>query len=147
MLRRSALLLLAIAAFLYAADFDPADYRSAADRLIAAAMRDDAGLARLQYLCDRIGNRLSGSTGLERAVAWSAEEMKRAGLENVLTIPVKVPHWVRGRESAEMIEPLAKPLYILGLGGSVATAPGGITADVVAVSDFDDLEKLGRPKV
>ena len=147
MLRRSALLLVAIAAFLYAADFDPASYRSAADRLIAAAMRDDAGLARLQYLCDRIGNRLSGSPGLERAVAWSAEEMKRAGLENVRTIPVKVPHWVRGRESAEMVEPLAKPLYILGLGGSVATPPGGITAGVVAVSDFDQLEKLGHERV
>lgn len=147
MLRRSALLLLAIAAFLYAADFDPAAYRSAADRLIAAAMRDENGLARLEYLCDRIGNRLSGSKGLEQAVAWSAEEMKRAGLENVRTIPVKVPHWIRGRESAGMIEPLAKPLYILGLGGSIATPPGGITADVIAVSNFDELEKLGREKV
>lgn len=146
MLRRTALLSV-IAALLYAADFDPAAYRQTADRLIAAALKDDAGLARLQYLCDRIGNRLSGSAGLEQAVAWSAQEMKRAGLENVRTIPVKVPHWVRGRESAEMTEPLMKPLYILGLGGSIATPPGGITADVVAVSNFDELEKLGRGKV
>ena len=73
--------------------------------------------------------------------------MKKAGLANVRTIPVKVPHWVRGRESAEMVEPLRKPLFILGLGGSVATPPEGITADVVAVSSFDELEKLGRRPV
>jgi Iap family predicted aminopeptidase len=101
----------------------------------------------LEYLCDRIGNRLSGSKALEQAVAWSAQEMKRAGLANVRTIPVKVPHWVRGRESAEMLEPLAKPLFLLGLGGSIATPSGGVTAEVAVVSDFDELEKLGRAGV
>ena len=36
---------------------------------------------------------------------------------------------------------------MLGLGMSVGTPPGGITADVVAVNDFDELAKLGRGKV
>ena len=58
-------------------------------------------------------------------------------------IPGKVPHWVRGSESARMLAPLDKPLHMLGLGMSVGTPPGGITADVVAVSDFDELAKLG----
>ena len=119
-------------------------YQPEANRLMDAALNDQAGLDRLEYLCYRIGNRVSGSASLERAVAWSAEEMKKAGLANVRTIPVKVPHWVRGRESAEMIEPLEKSLFMLGLGGSVATPAGGITADVVAVSNFEELEKLGR---
>ncbi len=146
MVRRVALLG-ALAAFLFAAGMDTAEYRQTADQLINAALKDDAGLNRLEYLCDRIGNRLSGSKALEQAVAWSAEEMKRAGLANVRTIPVKVPHWVRGRESAEMVEPLAKPLFILGLGGSIATPPEGITAEVAVVSDFNQLEKLGRTGV
>lgn len=73
--------------------------------------------------------------------------MKKAGLANVRTIPVKVPHWVRGRESAEMLEPQQKPLFMLGLGGSIATPVGGITADVVAVSTFDELERLGKAGV
>ena len=134
-------------ALLFGAGVDTAEYRKTADQLIAAALKDDAGQNRLEYLCDRIGNRLSGSKALEQAVAWSADEMKRAGLANVHTIPVKVPHWVRGRESAAIVEPLAKPLFMLGLGGSIATPTEGITADVAVVSDFDELEKLGRAGV
>jgi len=123
------------------------EYKVTANNLIDAALADDAGLNRLEYLCYRIGNRVSGSESLNTAIAWAAGEMKNAGLANVRTIPVKVPHWVRGRESAEMLEPLEKPLFMLGLGGSIATPDGGITAEVVAVSNFEELEKLGRKGV
>jgi hypothetical protein len=122
-------------------------YRATADKLIDAALADTEGYQRLTYLCYRIGNRLSGSQGLERAITWSVEQMKTAGLSNVRTIPVKVPKWVRGAESASMISPRNVPLHMLGLGGSVATPEGGVTADVVAVSSFEELEKLGREKV
>ena len=122
-------------------------YRAAADKLTAAAMADTEGYERLAYLCYRIGNRLSGSPALERAIAWSVEQMKGAGLSNVRVIPVKVPHWVRGAESARMLEPVDKPLHMLGLGMSVGTPPGGLAADVVAVSTFEELASLGRGKV
>jgi hypothetical protein len=122
-------------------------YRTAADKLIDAALADNEGYNRLAYLCYRIGNRLSGSVGLERAVAWSAEQMKAAGLSNVRIIPTKVPHWVRGAESARMVAPLDKSLHMLGLGMSIGTPPGGITAEVAAVTTFDDLAKLGREKI
>ena len=147
--KRGLLLLPALATLAFAADgvATASKYQDTANKLIDAALAGSAGLNRLEYLCYRIGNRLSGSPALEQAVAWSAEEMKKAGLANVRTLPVKVPHWVRGRESAEMLEPLRKPLFMLGLGGSVATPAGGITADVVAVSTFDELGKLGRRAV
>jgi carboxypeptidase Q len=54
-----------------------------------------------------------------------------------------VPHWVRGNESVELLEPLERELTMLGLGNSVGTPPEGITADVVVVSSFDDLTRLG----
>lgn len=122
-------------------------YRSVADRLIDAAMADTEGYEKLEYLCYRIGHRLSGSEGLEKAIAWAADQMKRDGLNNVRVIPVKVPHWVRGSESGMILTPVARPLHMLGLGMSVGTPPGGITADVVAVTSFDELAKLGRSKV
>ncbi len=119
-------------------------YKDQANQLIDAALADTDGYARLAYLCDRIGNRLSGSPALTKAVEWSAGEMTKAGLEHVVTPPVKVPAWVRGQESAEIVEPMTKRLHMLGLGLSVGTPPGGITADVVVVPDFDALTKLGK---
>src|ERR1035438_6981660 len=122
-------------------------YRETAGKLIQAALADTEGYDRLAYLCYRIGNRLSGSASLEKAIAWSVEQMKAAGLSNVRVIPAKVPHWVRGAESGRILTPLDRPLHMLGLGMSIGTPPGGITADAVAVSSFDDLVKLGREKV
>jgi carboxypeptidase Q len=50
-----------------------------------------------------------------------------------------VPRWVRGHESAHIVGPPDHPLAILGLGGTVATPPSGVEAEVVVVSSFDDL--------
>jgi hypothetical protein len=122
-------------------------YKEAATEIISASLADQDGYAQLSYLCDRIGNRLSGSDSLNVAIAWAAAQMKRDGLENVMTQPVKVPHWVRGREDAEMVKPVPRPLTMIGLGGSVATPPDGITAEVVSVASFDALNALGREKV
>ena len=114
-------------------------YRETAGRLIKAATADDFAWQRLAELTDTFGNRLSGSDNLARAIAWSAEMMKKDGLENVRTEPVMVPRWVRGNESAEIVDPPRHPIAMLGLGGSVATPPGGIEADVLVVNSFDDL--------
>ncbi|HWF45727.1 MAG TPA: M20/M25/M40 family metallo-hydrolase [Bryobacteraceae bacterium] len=137
------------AGVLSAADkaFDAAEYSGPATKLIGAALADEHSLDRLEYLCDRIGNRLSGSPALEKAIAWAEAEMKAADLENVRVLPVKVPHWVRGQESLTMIEPVSRPVFMLGLGDSVGTPADGIEAEVVTVSDFGQLASLGRDKV
>ena len=122
-------------------------YKDASSQIIAAALADQDGYAKLSYLCDRIGNRLSGSDSLNAAIEWAAAQMKRDGLENVATPAVKVPHWMRGREDAEMVKPVRHTLTMLGLGGSVATPADGITAEVVPVASFDALNALGREKV
>ena len=122
-------------------------YRETANRLIDVALEDRDGYDKLSYLCDRIGNRLAGSPSLDKAIAWAAGQMKKDGLENVVTPRVKAPYWVRGRESASMLEPVDRPLTMLGLGGSVATPKKGITAQVVPVASFEELEKRGRAEV
>jgi carboxypeptidase Q len=118
-------------------------HREAVARIIGTALVDDTGWERLSWLTDRIGHRLSGSPQLERAIAWAVEEMKKDGLDNVRAEKVMVPHWVRGKESVELLEPLERELTMLGLGNSVGTPPEGITADVVVVSSFDELTRLG----
>jgi carboxypeptidase Q len=121
----------------------PEPYRAAADRLIDAATRDSAAWLRIAELTDTFGSRLSGSVALERAIDWTLARMRDDGLENVRGEPVMVPHWVRGAESAELIAPRRKPLTMLGLGGSVGTPAGGITAPVVVARSFDDLASRG----
>ncbi len=114
-------------------------YRSDANRLIEAALSDSAAYDRLTDLVDRFGHRHSGSVSLERALDWILEEMEADGLDNVHGEGVLVPHWVRGEESLDMIRPIARALPMLGLGGSIATPPGGIRAEVLVVGSFEEL--------
>ncbi|HEX6718519.1 MAG TPA: M28 family metallopeptidase [Pyrinomonadaceae bacterium] len=119
-------------------------YRAAAARVIGAALTSDHAYSRLAHLTDHIGNRLSGSKNLERAIEWAITEMKRDWLDNVRTEKVMVPHWVRGEESLEMLTPVARKLQMLGLGNSIATPPEGISAEAVVVRDFAELDRLGE---
>jgi carboxypeptidase Q len=144
---RGAVGLVGIALFAQNAGNLSDQYRDTASRLIDASLADQGGMEKLAYLCDRIGHRLSGSPALDKAVAWAAAQMKADGLVNVVTPRVKVPHWVRGNESAALVEPTARPLHILGLGGSVGTAKKGITAQIVPVTSFEELDKKGRAGV
>jgi carboxypeptidase Q len=120
------------------------EYRERAGRIIGAALTSDVAYKRLAWLTDRIGNRLSGSESLTRAIEWAVSEMKRDRLDNVRAEKVMVPHWVRGEESLELIQPVGRKLSMLGLGNSVGTPPEGVTAEAVVVRSFDELEALGE---
>lgn len=115
-------------------------YREPAGRLIGAAMADTFAWRRLAVLTDSIGHRLSGSPELARAIDWALGEMKKDGLENVRAEPVMVPRWVRGRESAEIVQPATHQMVMLGLGDSVGTPVGGIEAEAIVVNSFQELE-------
>jgi carboxypeptidase Q len=119
-------------------------YRAAAARIIGAALTSDHAYSRLAHLTDHIGNRLSGSKNLERAIEWALAEMKRDGLDNVRAEKVMVPHWVRGQESLEMLTPVPRNLQVLGLGNSVGTPAEGITAEAIVVRNFAELDRLGE---
>src|SRR6185295_12048741 len=122
-----------------------AAYQKDADRIVAAATADRGAWNRLAELTDSFGPRLSGTAALEAALRWAETRMKEDGLENVRLEPVKVPVWVRGRESLDVVEPRSAQgsLVLLGLGNSVGTPPEGIEGEVVIVKSFDDLEAKG----
>ncbi len=117
-------------------------YREPASRLIGEALGSTFAWDRLAVLTDTIGHRLSGTPALDRAIQWAVAEMTRDGLENVHTERVMVPKWVRGSESAEIVEPVRHQMVMLGLGDSVGTpaAGDGLQAEVVVVRSFEDLD-------
>jgi len=118
-----------------------AEYSAVADKLMTTALADSFAYNRLAELTDSFGPRFSGTKNLEDAIDWILEEMKKDGFENVHGEEVMIPRWVRGKEWTRMEVPWKKEMAMLGLGGSVATPSDGITAEVLVVDDFDELER------
>jgi hypothetical protein len=117
------------------------------ERLRNAAMNDSYALNELRHLTDNIGPRISGSPQAAQAVEYVAAEMRALGAEVTLE-KAKVPHWVRGLETAEVVTwPGQAPgttqkVVLTALGGSVATPSEGLTAEVVVVDDWKQLNAL-----
>jgi len=130
----------------------PPQLRGELEAIKTAALADDYAYQQLAHLTENIGPRPSGSAQANAAVDYVAGELRKLGLEVQLE-EVKVPHWVRGVETAELVEyagqvpGTAQKVVLTALGGSTSTAPEGIVADVVVVNNFDELKALGREKV
>lgn len=126
--------------------------RAEMERVLNAAMSSDYASNQLRHLCNNIGPRLAGSPQALFAAEYVGAEMRKLGLEVTLE-KTKVPHWVRGVETAELTEypgqapGTAQKVVLTALGGSIGTPAGGISAEVVVVRDFAELEKLGRAGV
>jgi Zn-dependent M28 family amino/carboxypeptidase len=117
-----------------------------------AALGSDYAYRQVAHLANNIGPRLSGSAQAQAAVEYVAAELRKLGLEVQLE-KVMVPHWVRGEETAALTDyPSMAPnttqkIVLTALGGSVATPSDGLTAEVVVVNNFDELQALGRDRV
>jgi hypothetical protein len=124
----------------------PTFAQSTADAIIARELQTSRAYETLSHITDDIGARLSGSKGAARAVAWTTQQFREWGIP-VSNEPVKVPHWVRGREEAHLVSPANHRIVLTAIGGSVATPSAGITADVIEVNSFDELKTLGTAKL
>jgi hypothetical protein len=109
------------------------------------ALHSDYAYRQLEDLTDLVGPRLSGSPGAAAAVDRVADALRKLGARVTLQ-PVKVPHWVRGVETGEVVEYAGRPagvtqkLVLTALGGSAATPAAGLTADVIIVHSTDELQ-------
>ena len=121
-------------------------------QLQQAALASDYAYRQVAHLSNNIGPRLTGSAQAQKAVEYVAAELKALGLEVQLE-KVTVPHWVRGEETAALVEypgmaeKTTQKIILTALGGSVATPASGLTAEVIVVRNFDELQSLGREKV
>jgi len=122
------------------------------DKLQRSALESNYAYRRLAHLTNNIGPRLTGSPQAAKAVEYVADEMRRAGLD-VRLQKLTVPHWVRGVETGEIVQfegmapGTTQKIVLAALGGSIATPAQGLTADIVVVNSFDELETLGRAKI
>jgi carboxypeptidase Q len=118
----------------------------------SAALTDDYAYRQVEHLTENIGPRPTGSAQANAAVDYVAAELRQLGLEVQLE-EVKVPHWVRGAETAQLVEysgqteGTTQKVVLTALGGSSSTPDQGITADVVVVDNFDQLKALGHDRV
>src|SRR6266508_3319755 len=121
-------------------------------RLQQAGLSSDYAYQQVAHLANNIVPRLSGSAQAAKAVEYVAGELRAVGCEVELE-RVMVPHWVRGEETAALIQfpgqaqNTTQKIVLCALGGSVATPPEGIEADVIAVGNFDALKSMPRDKV
>src|SRR6184192_458894 len=121
-------------------------------QLQQAALSSDYAYRQVAHLANNIGPRLSGSAQAAKAVEYVANELKAIGCEVHLG-KVMVPHWVRGEETAVLVqfpgqaENTTQKIVLTALGDSMATPPEGLTTEVIAVKNFGELKSLGREKV
>lgn len=117
--------------------------------LYKLALTDSKCYAWLDDLSNKIGQRMSGSVGAEKGVAYTKQQLETLGLDKVYLQEVMVPKWVRGeKETAYILDKKNKiSVPICALGGSVATPKAGITAEVIEVQTLKELETLGEAKI
>ena len=121
-------------------------------QLQQAALESDYAWRQTAHLSNNIGPRLTGSAQAEKAVEYVAAELKALGLE-VRLEKVTVPHWVRGEETAALVQfpgmaqNTTQKIILTALGASVPTLATGLTAEVVVVRNFDELQALGADKI
>jgi len=96
----------------------------------------------LRTLTKQVGPRLTASPGWYKAESWGVKTLKDAGADNVYMQECMVPHWTRGgRDEARFIQNnRGQTLDVLALGNSEGTGAKGLTAPVILINNFDELD-------
>ncbi len=99
----------------------------------------------LRELTKKIGGRLAGSPQQQNAAIWGKRNMDALQADKVYFQPCKTPAWQRGGKDFAAIVGVNgvatnTPLAALALGNSLGSN-GLIEAEVLAVANFDELEK------
>jgi len=114
-----------------AADDETSAMASADAQILNEIQEHSELMQNLEYLSDRIGPRLTGSTLLKQANDWTAEMFRKYGLTNVHLEPYAIAHtWTRGTAKARILAPTEHPLTIASAAWSPNTK-GTVRGQVV----------------
>ena len=101
-----------------------------------AALGDTVAYDIVEGITTEVGPRLAGTDAEARARRWSVAKLTGLGFKNVRIEPYRMPVWVRGEESAEVVAPYPQKLRLTALGNSGATPPAGITLPVAFFDSY-----------
>lgn len=120
-------------------------------KIFDLSLTDQKAYEWLDFLCNKIGGRLSGSPQAAAAVEFTRQVMDTLGVDRVFLQEVMVPHWVRGdKEIGKIVESKqigSQEVRVCALGNSIGTGSNGLAAKVVEVKNFEELRSLGEAKV
>jgi len=107
----------------------------------------------LRYLTKKIGARLAGSSGMVKSEQWGLKVMQESGADKAWLQECMVPHWVRGGKDVASafylqaskqginVSRIQKELDVVALGNSIGTGKNAVSAEVIVVNSFDELER------
>ena len=98
----------------------------------------------LRVLTKKIGGRLAGSPQMKMAEQWGEKLMKESGADKVNMQQCRVPHWVRGGQDVARVVKTNRKLDVVALGNSMGSGTKGVSAPVLLVNSFEELEKKER---
>lgn len=119
-------------------------------KIFTEALTNGKAYEWLDFMSNNIGPRLTGSPAAAKAVFWTQKTLQSLEPDKVFLQECSIPHWVRGPKEKAGITVANKipvPVSVCALGGSIGTGPGGLTAKVVEVHNFEELESLGQDKI
>jgi len=110
-----------------------------AKSLADSALKDGWSYDFLAGLTTEIGPRLAGTDAEARAAEWAQARLKAAGFDEVRIETTPMTAWLRGAETGHVVSPAPQSLVLTALGGSVATPPEGIEAEIALFRTYAEL--------
>jgi len=111
-----------------------------AAELVSRARTGSDAMALIGSLTTDVGPRQAGSENEKRAAAWAQQRFKELGADRVWVETFSLTNgWARGIERAEVLSPALQPLAVTALGGSTATPPEGLVAEIALFTNYDGL--------
>jgi len=121
--------------------FDP-ETVEIAHALADAALESDLAYRITESLTTQVGPRLAGTPQEARARDWAVAQLEALEFDTVYVETFELDLWTRGHsiyEEVAITAPYPQEVYGISLGGAAATPEGGLEAEVVFFSSFDDL--------
>lgn len=140
-MKKIILIPLLLGGFLFAQNTsDSVQFKSIANEILVHGKAYDD----LRYLTKNIGHRLSGSAAYEKSVTWAAQKLREAGADKVWLQEVKVPVWVRGKETLHIYKDGKKWVAVrfLSLGNSEGTKGRDLVGEIISVKNKNEFDAL-----